>query len=178
MSRPAFGSRHIYPGPPNPVVRRLSVGSLRQRFGGILGDVMQDHGYGLPRILLLLDFSHLAAQETASANGSMIALRLSSGWCALPTRKKSLTFTDYFLVRTRRPSCSGRTAERIIPKEMGLEKPQSSPFQSTATFFLAKIREQGIGASRAGLSLSGWVRSIPTPSALNWLKSSSTRFGE
>jgi hypothetical protein len=58
-----------------------------------------------------------------------------------------------------------------IPKQMGLEKPQSSPFQSVATF-LAKITEQGMGASRARLSLSGWVRSIPTPSALNWLKSS------
>jgi hypothetical protein len=51
------------------------------------------------------------------------------------------------------------------------EASESSPFQSAAAF-LAKIREQGIGASRAGLSLSGWVRSIPTPSALNWLKSS------
>ena len=51
------------------------------------------------------------------------------------------------------------------------EASESSPFQSAATF-LAKITEQGIGASRAGLSLSGWVRSIPTPSALNWLKSS------
>src|SRR5688500_17018537 len=45
-----------------------------------------------------LDFSHLVAQETPSANGSMNALRLSSGWCARATRKKSLTFTDRFLV--------------------------------------------------------------------------------
>ena len=52
------------------------------------------------------------------------------------------------------------------------EASESSPFQSAATFLLAKITEQAIGASRAGLSLSGWVRSIPTPSALNWLKSS------
>jgi hypothetical protein len=36
-------------------------------------------------------------------------------------------------------------------------------------------REQGRGAWRAGRSLSGWVRSIPTPSALNWLQSSSTQ---
>jgi hypothetical protein len=60
---------------------------------------------------------------------------------------------------------------------MGLEKPQSSPFQSAATF-VAKITKQAIGASRADLSLSGWVRSIPTPSAPNWLKSSSTHSGE
>jgi hypothetical protein len=63
-----------------------------------------------------LDFSHLAAQETASANGSMNALRLSSGWCARTTRKQSLTFTDCFLVRTRRQSWGGRTAERISPR--------------------------------------------------------------
>jgi hypothetical protein len=70
-----------------------------------------------------------------------------------------------------------RHRRKDIPKQMGLEKPQSSLFQSAATF-LAKIREQGIGASTAGLSLSGWVRSIPTPSALNWLKSTSRHFDE
>jgi hypothetical protein len=58
------------------------------------------------------------------------------------------------------------------------EASESSPFQSAATFLLAKITEQAIGASRAGLSLSGWVRSIPTPSALNWLKSSFQRLSE
>ena len=58
---------------------------------------------------LELDFSHLAAPQTASANGSMNALRLSSGWCAQATRKKSLPFTEWFLVRTKRHSCSGRT---------------------------------------------------------------------
>ena len=68
-----------------------------------------------------LDFSHLAAQQTASANGSMNVLRLSSGWCVRATRKKCLTFTECLLVRTRRHSCSGGTAERISPKEMGLE---------------------------------------------------------
>jgi hypothetical protein len=63
------------------------------------------------------------------------------------------------------------------PKEMRLEASESSPFQSAWTF-LAKITEQDIGAPRAHLSLSGWVRSIPTPSALNWLKSSSTHSSE
>jgi hypothetical protein len=118
-----------------------------------------------------LDFSHLAAQETASANGSMNALRLYSGWCARATRKKSLTFTDCFLVCTRRHSLQWTHCRKAIPKEMRLEASESSPFQSAWTF-LAKIREQDIGALRAHLSLSGWVRSIPTHSALNWLKSS------
>jgi hypothetical protein len=40
-----------------------------------------------------------------------------------------------------------------VLKQMGIEKPQSSPYQSAATF-LAKITEQSIGASRVCLSLS------------------------
>ena len=68
-----------------------------------------------------LDFSHLAAQQTASANGSINALRLSSGWCARAIRKKSLAFTECLLERTRRHSCSGRTPKGYPTKEMGLE---------------------------------------------------------
>src|ERR687898_1132611 len=37
-----------------------------------------------------LDFSHLGAPQSASANGSINALRLSSGRCAPTTHKKSL----------------------------------------------------------------------------------------
>jgi len=52
MSKPAFGFRHIYPSALNLVVRRLSVGSQRQRFGGLLGEVMHDPESELRRIPL------------------------------------------------------------------------------------------------------------------------------
>jgi hypothetical protein len=42
------------------------------------------------------------------------------------------------------------------------EASESSPFQSAGTF-LAKIREQGIGASRAGLSLRDCLKSLASP---------------
>jgi hypothetical protein len=42
------------------------------------------------------------------------------------------------------------------------EASESSPFQSAAAF-LAKIREQAIGASRAGLSLRDCLKSLASP---------------
>jgi hypothetical protein len=45
-----------------------------------------------------------------------------------------------------------------------------SLFQSAGTFFLAKITEQGIGASRARLALSGWATSVPYPCAQKMAK--------
>src|SRR5215207_2655243 len=49
MSRWAFGFRHIYPGSLDLVVRRLCVGSLRQRFNGSWEGVMHDPATGLRR---------------------------------------------------------------------------------------------------------------------------------
>jgi hypothetical protein len=63
----------------------------------------------------LVDFSHQAAQQTASANGSMNALRLFACRPRTPTRLKSLTITESLLVRTRKQYPSGRTAEGIYP---------------------------------------------------------------
>jgi hypothetical protein len=87
--------------------------------------------------------------------------------------KASGTFCGLFTCAHEEALLQWTHCRKDIPKEqMGLEKPQRvAHFRALGTF-LAKIREQGMGASRAGLSLSGWVRSIPHPSTLNWLKSS------
>ena len=130
-----------------------------------------------------LDFSHFAAYQTASANGSMNALRLFAGCPRPPTREKSQSFTQrecirLLLVRSRSRFRSGHSAQKASPKGIiGLEASESSPFRSAVTF-VAKIRaEQEAGALRS-LSLSGWLRSDPTPSALKWLKSSVERLSE
>src|SRR5918997_1016645 len=52
MSRLAFELRHIYPSPLNLVARRLGVGSLRQRFDGLPGEVMHDAASELRRTTL------------------------------------------------------------------------------------------------------------------------------
>jgi hypothetical protein len=62
------------------------------------------------------------------------------------------------------------------PSRLGW-KPKSSPFRNAATF-VAKIRAAGCMCLQIPLSLSGWVRGIPTPSALKWPKSSFTEFSE
>src|SRR5215213_4888665 len=65
--------------------------------------------------------------------------------------------------RTRRRS-SGHGAERAPPEKIGLEEAsEGSPFQSSASFLAKRSEQQGVGASRARLPLSGWATSIPTP---------------
>src|SRR5215210_846681 len=94
-----------------------------------------------------LDFSHLAAQQTASSNGSINALRLSSGWCARATRKKSLTFTDCLLVRTRRQSCSGRPPKGY-PQGEGPRSLRVAYFRALRPSW-TRAETESTGASRA-----------------------------
>src|SRR5215211_1250382 len=97
--------------------------------------------------IIALDFSHLAAQQTASSNGSINALRLSSGWCARATRKKSLTFTDCLLVRTRRQSCSGRPPKGY-PQGEGPRSLRVAYFRALRPSW-TRAETESTGASRA-----------------------------
>src|SRR5215208_6502091 len=114
--------------------------------------------------------SRMAAQQTASAHGSINALRLFAGWCARATRKKSLTFTQRVPPRAHKEalSHSGRTPKGY-PQGDGARSLRVAHFRALATFFLAKITEQGTGASRARLCLGGWATSVPYPCAHKWL---------
>src|SRR5215213_2700329 len=117
-------------------------------------------------------------------------LRLFVGCPRPPTRKKSLTFTHRERVHPPPPAAAPRAHEeqahdlRQCPK--GIFLAQIGLEASERVGPLGVLRpssprsEQGAGALRSPLSLtvSGWVRSIPTPSALKWLKSSLERLSE
>src|SRR5215208_7220556 len=80
--------------------------------------------------------SRMAAQQTASAHGSINALRLFAGWCARATRKKSLTFTQRVPPRAHKEalSHSGRTPKGY-PQGDGARSLRVAHFRALATFF-------------------------------------------
>src|SRR5215213_4534 len=96
---------------------------------------------------------------------------LFAGRCARVTRKKSPTFKFFDLQRKDRNhllAARGGGAADTVPKghpqKIGLEEAsEGSPFQSSASFLAKRSEQQGVGASRARLPLSGWATSIPTP---------------
>ena len=123
-----------------------------------------------------LDFSHLGAPQSASANGSMNALRLFSGRCARATRKKSLrpsksataSFSPHEEVEWRR-------AQRA-PRKVELQASESGTFRSTASLLAKTVAER----RRLKLSLHFELiaYACPLPLSPKWLKSSSTHSGE
>src|SRR5688500_14527012 len=84
-----------------------------------------------------------------------------------------MTFTECLLVRTRRHSCSGRTPKGYLQGD-GARSLRVAHFRALASF-LAMIREQSIGASRARLSMCGWSTSVPYPCAPKCLESTKFR---
>ena len=136
-------------------LQRSSPGRLRGVFRPISPALHQPNLppecclYPVSDSLSKLYFSHLGAPQSASANGSMNALRLFSGRCARATRKKSLgpsksapaSFSPHEEVERRR-------AQRA-PRKVELQASESGPFRSTANL-LAKRPEQGVGARSSG----------------------------
>jgi hypothetical protein len=104
---------------------------------------------GTYEVLHKVDFSHSGAPQSASANGSMNALRLFLGRCARATRKKSLkpsksapaSFSAHEEVEQRR-------AQRA-PRKVELQASESGPFRSTASL----VAKRGAGRRRLKLSL-------------------------
>ena len=125
----------------------------------------------------LLDFGHLGAPQSASANGSMNAPRLFSGRCARATRKKSLrpsksataSFSAHEEVEWRR-------AQRAPRKEVELQASEGGPFRSTASLPVKS------GARRRRLKLSLHFELIadacPLPLSPEWLESSAMKLSE
>jgi hypothetical protein len=122
-----------------------------------------------------LDFSHLGAPQSASANGSINALRLSSGRCARATRKKSL-----------RPSKSApasfspheeeveRSRAQRTPGKVELQASESGPFRSPASS-LAKSGAAGRRRLKLSLHFELMADGCPLPLSPKWLKSSVER---
>src|SRR5215204_2875890 len=87
-----------------------------------------------------LDFSHLGAPQSASANGSINALRLSSGQCAHTDPQK---VPEAFEERTRlfllaQRGGGAQACPKGTPRKVELEASQSGPFRSTASLVLPR----------------------------------------
>src|SRR3712207_4996970 len=76
---------------------------------------------------------------------------------------------------SRTGHCAKRTANRPGNQARSLGV---APFGVLLGASLPRSEQQGTGALRSPLSLRGWVRSTPTPSALKWLKSSLEKLSE
>ena len=121
-----------------------------------------------------VDFSHLGAPQSASANGSMNALRLFSGRCARATRKKSLrpsksapaSFSAHEEVEWRR-------AQRA-PRKVELQASESGPFRSTASLLAKTVAERR--RLKLALHFELIAYACPLPLSPKWLKSSHRKF--
>jgi hypothetical protein len=92
-----------------------------------------------------LDFSHLGAPHSASANGSINALRdfLRVG-VRTPTRKKSLRPSKSAPAYSFSPNeeVELQACPKGTPRKVELEASQSGPFRSTASLVLPRERSR------------------------------------
>ena len=135
--------------------RRSLRGSLTEHLNGTLRPILASLRLPIPRSeccsypisdnFSRLDFSHLGAPHSTSANGSINALRdFLRVSVRTPTRKKSLRPSKSAPAYSFSPNeeVELQACPKGTPRKVELEASQSGPFRSTASLVLPRERSR------------------------------------